>query len=91
VAEKGDTLVGYAEARRGEVGAHIGRLAVLPRCQEQGIGARLLRDTLTQLWSQGVFRITLNTQESNLSSQRLYLRFGFRPFGERIAVWERVL
>jgi ribosomal-protein-alanine N-acetyltransferase len=84
-------LVGYAEARLTRYGAHIGRLAVRPRFQGQGIGQRLLQETLTRLWQHEVAQVTLNTQEENRSSQQLYHRLGFRSFGRRIAVWERSL
>ena len=89
VAEQEGKLVGYVEARLSEGGAHIGRLAVAPKAQGQGIGGHLLASALSRLWALGVERVTLNTQEENHASQRLYVRFGFRPFERRVVAWER--
>lgn len=91
VAEQGGRCLGYVEARPFEHGAHIGRLTVEPRVQRQGVGSLLLAGALSYLWGMGVERVTLNTQEENFASQRLYRRFGFRPFGPYVAVWGRWL
>ncbi|MGB9777183.1 MAG: GNAT family N-acetyltransferase [Anaerolineae bacterium] len=91
VAERDGLLIGYAEARPADHGAHIGRLAVAPPFQRQGVGSFLLRAVLSRLWEQGVEEVTLNTQEDNSASQRLYQRFGFRPVGPRIIAWWRAL
>lgn len=91
VAERDGLLIGYAEARSAEHGAHIGRLAVAPPFQRQGVGSFLLRAVLARLWEQGVRKVTLNTQEDNRSSRRLYDRFGFRPVGPRVVAWWRAL
>ncbi|MCX7854664.1 MAG: GNAT family N-acetyltransferase, partial [Anaerolineae bacterium] len=91
VAERDGLLIGYAEARPADHGAHIGRLAVAPPFQRQGVGSFLLGTVLSRLWEQGVREVTLNTQEDNIASQRLYERFGFRPLGPRIVAWWRAL
>jgi ribosomal protein S18 acetylase RimI-like enzyme len=91
IAERSGRCVGYIEAQRARYGAHIGRLAVAPHAQKRGVGHLLLNEAALFLWDQGIEQITLNTQEENWTSQRLYLRVGFRPFGERIVVWERAL
>ncbi len=91
VAERDGLLIGYAEARPADHGAHIGRLAVAPSFQRQGVGGFLLRTALSRLWEQGIQEVTLNTQEDNVASRRLYERFGFRPFGPRIVAWWRPL
>ncbi len=91
VAERDGLLIGYGEARPADHGAHIGRLAVAPPFQRQGVGGFLLRAVLLRLWEQGVEEVTLNTQEDNIASQRLYRRFGFRPVGPRIVAWWRAL
>ncbi len=91
VAERDGLLIGYIEARPADHGAHIGRLAVAPPFQRQGVGSFLLRAVLSQLWERGTKEVTLNTQEDNITSQRLYKRFGFRPIGPRIVAWWRSL
>ncbi|MCS7178632.1 MAG: GNAT family N-acetyltransferase [Anaerolineae bacterium] len=91
VAERDGLLVGYAEARSANHGAHIGRLAVAPGFQRRGVGSYLLRTVLLRLWQQGVKAVTLNTQVDNVASRRLYERFGFQPVGSRITAWWRAL
>ncbi|HEC34835.1 MAG TPA: GNAT family N-acetyltransferase, partial [Chloroflexi bacterium] len=89
VAERAGRCVGYVEARVVETGAHIGRLVVAPRAQGQGSGGLLLAGALSRLWKLGIEWVTLNTQEDNHASRRLYTRFGFRPIGLRAVAWER--
>lgn len=91
VAERDGLLIGYTEARLADHGAHIGRLAVAEPFRRQGVGTFLLRTVLTRLWERGVEEITLNTQEDNRSSRRLYERFSFRPVGPRTVAWSRSL
>jgi ribosomal-protein-alanine N-acetyltransferase len=91
VAEQDGCYMGYAEARIVRGGAHIGRLAVAPRYQGQGIGSLLLNETLRCLWEAGAMRVFLNTQEKNHASRRLYRRAGFQELAERTTVWERAL
>ena len=91
VADHEGRCVGYVEGHRVRQGAHIGRLAVDPAFQGRGVGGWLLAGALRQLWQQGAQRITLNTQEDNLRSRRLYARFGFHPTGRPIDVWERLI
>jgi len=91
VAEHGGRCVGYVEARQFRDGAHIGRVVVAPAFQGRGIGGRLLAQALRWLWQQGASRVTLNTQEENQRSRRLYSRFEFYPLGRRVDVWERLL
>lgn len=77
-AERGGRIVGYAcGTGRGNHG-HISRLAVTPDVQGQGVGSRLLKESLVRLRGERVEYVTLNTQEDNSRSRRLYERFGFR-------------
>jgi ribosomal-protein-alanine N-acetyltransferase len=74
-------IVGYQLSTLYFDGAHLARLAVLPQAQGTGVGGTLLGDVLKRFFRRGVYSMTLNTQASNLQSQRLYRRFGFRPKG----------
>ena len=87
VAECRGRVVGYAERELHFPTAHLNRLAVHPRDQRQGIGALLLKRALVLLWEKGVDAVSLNTQQSNHQSRRLYDRFGFRPTGDSATVW----
>jgi ribosomal protein S18 acetylase RimI-like enzyme len=68
-------------------GAHLARLAVDPQHQGQGIGSALLYDLLSRFAQRHVNSITVNTQASNLRSQRLYRGFGFVRNGYDLPVW----
>ena len=82
-------IVGYQVcARHGGI-AHVARLAVHPACQGQGVASRLLHDLLRDLLPRDFREITVNTQRSNLRSQRLYARFGFMRSGKDYPVWHR--
>ncbi|MGC8874974.1 MAG: GNAT family N-acetyltransferase [Chloroflexia bacterium] len=92
IAEKEEALVGYVLAtRHGESHAHIVRLAVDPAWQGRKVGARLLAETFLHLRGIGLRTVSLNTQQENVRSQRLYRWFGFRPTGDCIGVWVRRL
>lgn len=66
--------------------AQIVRLAVHPAFQRYGVGRQLLADCLRYAHGEGVYRVQLNTQESNKASQRLYESFGFRRQGRNVPV-----
>lgn len=91
VAERDGEPVGYAFGNVFGLQAHITRLAVHPMYQRQGIGAQLMQAVVTYFAASGVGAITLNTQTHNESSLRLYSRFGFKPVGNAITVWQRAL
>jgi [ribosomal protein S18]-alanine N-acetyltransferase len=71
-------IIGYLFATCNEEDAHITRLAVRADYQGQGVGAELLCNGLQHLEHDiRAHVVTLNTQQSNLVSQRLYRHFGF--------------
>ncbi|MEO8611750.1 MAG: GNAT family N-acetyltransferase [Chloroflexota bacterium] len=80
-------IVGYQLSTLYFDGAHLARLAVAPQLQGTGIGGALLGDALRRFFRRGVYSMTLNTQASNLQSQRLYRGFGFRPNGYDLPYW----
>ncbi|MFN2156096.1 MAG: GNAT family N-acetyltransferase [Anaerolineae bacterium] len=87
VAELDGLVVGYyclnVVGRHG----HITRIAVHPRYQGRRIGVRLLAEAIETLAQDGVFGITLNTQQDNERALRLYTWFGFRTLGQEAEVW----
>ncbi len=91
VALDGDRVVGYATAVVREGGGHINRIAVAPEVQGRGVGKSLLADINGRLALLGSKRITLNTQRSNVISQRLYRSSGFKTFGAPLRVYHRPL
>ncbi len=77
VAELEGRIAGFSIGTSRTGHGHIGRLAVHPEFHGQGIGARLLAESITCLRQTRVQYITLNTQSDNWVSRRLYERFGF--------------
>jgi ribosomal-protein-alanine N-acetyltransferase len=90
LAEHPETgLVGYACADViGDTGQII-RLAVHPSARKHGIGRTLLNDALGYCHTSGAYRVTINTQESNMISLSLYEQFGFRRVGRRVPLLVR--
>lgn len=80
-------VVGYQMSTLYFDGAHLARLAVLPHTRSRGIGRLLTASMLHYFWRRGVYGITVNTQESNLASQRLYARLAFERTGYDLPVW----
>jgi ribosomal-protein-alanine N-acetyltransferase len=84
-------LLGYACADvLGDTGQII-RLAVHPNAQRQGIGRALLNHGLAYCHANGARQVTINTQESNAASLRLYEQIGFRRVGRRVPLLVRPL
>lgn len=84
-------LLGYACADVLVDTGQIIRLAVHPDAQRQGIGRALLNDALLYCHGEGAQRVTINTQESNTASLRLYEQVGFRRVGRRVPLLVRPL
>ena len=80
-------LAGFQFSTGGSGGAHLARMTVHPQWQGLGIGAALMARALEGYRRRRVRAVTLNTQEDNVVSQRLYSRFGFRPTGQKYPVW----
>lgn len=91
VAEQDNAMVGFQISTATSVGGHLARLAVEPSRQGTGIGYSLLYDLLGQFKRRGAQTITVNTQEYNQASLKLYKRAGFVPTGEVYPVLELTL
>lgn len=87
VAVDEGVVVAYQLTTRYRANAHLARLAVRPDMQGQSVGAQLLHDMLRRFIDRDVFSVTVNTQASNLTSQRLYLRYGFERNGYDLPIW----
>ncbi|MGD9712429.1 MAG: GNAT family N-acetyltransferase [Thermomicrobiales bacterium] len=75
---EGDRLVSYAGLTRLGDWGHIDRLAVHPAWQQRGLGEALTRFSIDRLLRAGARTVGLSTQASNMRSQRLYAKLGFR-------------
>lgn len=80
-------VVGYQLATTHGMNGHLARLGVFPSTQGRGIGGWLVRDMLTWFGKRRTHSITVNTQASNVRSQRLYERYGFQRNGYDLGVW----
>ncbi|GIV63564.1 MAG: hypothetical protein KatS3mg045_0903 [Bellilinea sp.] len=58
--------------------AHIGTFAIHPSYRKQGIGRRLLAESLLEVYEMGVRQCYLEVRRSNLAAQNLYKKFGFK-------------
>jgi GNAT superfamily N-acetyltransferase len=71
---------------------HLDRIAVLPSLQGQGLGQEGLAFALDRLARLGSRRVGLSTQRTNVHSQHLYERAGFRrAWGNDYRVYGRFL
>jgi ribosomal protein S18 acetylase RimI-like enzyme len=59
-----------------------------PVCQGEGVGHAIVTDLMRQVRKRGYYRLTVNTQEDNERSYRLYRRLGFMLTGDRYPVLE---
>jgi GNAT superfamily N-acetyltransferase len=80
VAERESELVGFVTLRKqspesGEVPLY----GVDPSLQGQGIGRGLIIGALRWYESQGIAKMFISTQITNLSSQKVWFRLGFEP------------
>jgi ribosomal protein S18 acetylase RimI-like enzyme len=82
-------LVGFHYSVRGidDDTAHLVRITVHPDIQRRGVGSALMVAAFDAYRQKGISNVTLNTQQDNLASHRLYEKFGFRQLGERIPLW----
>lgn len=87
VAEDDDGIMGYQLTTGHGQRAHLARLAVHPRIQGRGVGRLLLTDLFARLSGHGIGRLSVNTQNDNLASLRLYERMGFVRTGEQYPVY----
>lgn len=89
--ERDGALIGYQLSTEHVGSAHLARLAVLPEEQGHGYGAMLIGEMARFFARRDIDLITVNTQEDNIRSQRLYVRLGFRMIGQRAPVWTLAL
>jgi ribosomal-protein-alanine N-acetyltransferase len=87
VALLADEIVGYQLSANAEAGAHLVRITVHPQKHGLGIGSALLKHAFAYYHRQGLYTVSLNTQVENIASQKLYLKFGFRPSQQRLPIW----
>lgn len=83
VAEDDTGIVGYQFNAVDNSAGYLVRIAVHPRAEGQGVGARLMSEAVRYFQSCRVWKIVLNTEEQNTRAHRLYERFGFHRVSPR--------
>lgn len=91
IAEYEGEIVGYQVSTRHREVGHLARLAVVPGMQRRNIGSVLLQRQLQDFEQRRIKTISVNTQLSNLPSQRLYQRYGFFRTGFDLEIWNKRL
>jgi ribosomal-protein-alanine N-acetyltransferase len=87
IAKHDGRVIGYQISTRHQKNGHLARLAVHPSAQGRGVGAQLMDYLVHYFARRHIHSITVNTQQSNWRSQRLYQRYGFRRNGFDLSVW----
>ncbi|HLZ24967.1 MAG TPA: GNAT family N-acetyltransferase [Ktedonobacterales bacterium] len=77
VAEDDAGIVGYQFNAVDTTAGYLVRIAVHPRVEGRGVGARLMAEAVRYFHAHKVWKIVLNTEEQNTRAHRLYERFGF--------------
>jgi len=86
--EDGGEVLGYQITTSSPFGAHLARLAVLPSRQREGLGTFLVNEAAESIRETGLGQLSVNTQENNHSSRRLYEKMGFMQTGKEFPVLE---
>jgi len=89
VATRDNELVAYQLSTRQEGVGHLARLAVHPAHQRLGIASALMHQLMLAFSNWNLSDLSVNTQLSNLPSQRLYERYGFFRNGNDMELWRK--
>lgn len=89
VAEGETGVIGYQISTGNPFGAHLARLGVRPEAQGRGVGSALVHDLIQQAGALQSGRLSVNTQDDNLASLKLYEKLGFVRTGEYYPVFVR--
>lgn len=91
VAEDERGLAGYQFNAVDFRAGYLVRIAVHPRAEGRGIGARLMAEAVRYFQRERAGRILLNTEDRNHRAHRLYERFGFHLAPQRGFVLGRAI
>lgn len=87
VAEIGNMIIGYELSSADPLSAHLVRLAVHPLYTREKIGTNLVERMLAYFTHQGIWHITVNTQNTNEASLALYKKMGFHQNQDQFPVF----
>jgi GNAT superfamily N-acetyltransferase len=80
-------ILGYQLSTHYANAGHLARLAIQPRVQGRGLGGLLVSEMLRFFEALQITTITVNTQEHNIRSRRLYSRLGFEETNHSVPIW----
>lgn len=89
VAVDGHTILGYAIVLLAGVESELANLAVARLMQKQGLGKRLLSESLAAARERGSREVFLEVRESNAAAISLYSSAGFEAVGRRVRYYAR--
>jgi ribosomal-protein-alanine N-acetyltransferase len=87
VVEFQNEVIGFQFSTTASFNAHLARLAVLPEHRGKQIGSALVEDLLYRFNQPLIREITVNTQQDNENSQKLYLKLGFEKTGDSFPIF----
>jgi len=87
IAEDESGVIGYQISTGNPFGAHLARLGVRPEAQSRGVGSALVHDLIQRAGGLQSGRLSVNTQDDNIASLRLYGKLGFERTGEYYPVF----
>ncbi len=75
-------IVGYGGIWLNDTSGHITTIAVAPAHRRRGVGELILNALIDGAYELNAQYLSLEVRVSNLTAQRLYLKYGFRPVGQ---------
>lgn len=83
------TLFGFALSRASGDEAELLSIAIDPRVQRYGFGAKLLQAHLAQAEKRGIRTMFLEVEEANVPALTIYRRLGFAEVGKRVGYYRK--
>jgi [ribosomal protein S18]-alanine N-acetyltransferase len=83
IATKEGRIIGYSMCFRWKRRYHVGGVAVATDQRGQGIGARMMRNSLRTARRLGYAVVSLEVKDSNEPAIRMYKKLGFKQTGAR--------
>jgi ribosomal protein S18 acetylase RimI-like enzyme len=80
-------VIAYQVSTRSSQGLHLARLATRPKSQGKGLATAMVKDVQLHA-SRNQDRLTVNTQDINTPSLKLYQKMGFKFTGDRFPVYQ---
>ena len=81
-------IIGYQITTFSNGKSHLARIAISPEFQSIGVGSELLSNLIDFLKVKNKYYLSVNTQENNLASQKLYKKFGFNVTNDYFQVYK---